>query len=79
MSEVLNNARAELELCRMAFGKDTNGWTRASRALAALVAEIEAAPVVDVFKFRGCVVIEPDDESLVGKRVRLLAEGESDG
>lgn len=41
--------------------------------LAALVAEIDAAPVVDVFKYRGSITIELDDESLVGKRVRLLA------
>lgn len=41
--------------------------------LAELVAEIEGSPIVDVFKYRGSITIEPDDESLVGKRVRLLA------
>lgn len=59
-------------------GKPRRGtdWM-ADEIIAELVALIDAAPVVDVFKYRGCIVIEPDDESLVGKRVRLLAtEGE---
>ena len=34
---------------------------------------VDAAPVVDIFKYRGSIVIEPDDDSVVGKRVRLVA------
>ena len=50
----------------------THSADRLKMALAALVAEIEAAPVVDIFKYRGSIVIEPDDDSVVGKRVRLV-------
>lgn len=45
MMDALSAARSEVELSRKVFGEDRNGWTRASRALAALVAEIDAAPV----------------------------------
>jgi len=34
---------------------------------------VDAAPVVDIFKYRGSIVIEPDDDSVVGKTVRLVA------
>lgn len=37
------DAITELQLCSTVWGKDQSNWTRAARALAALVAEIEAA------------------------------------
>ena len=73
MMDALTRAREYLDTCDEQYGADRGNWRPADLCLAALVAEIEGSPVVDVFKYRGSITIEPDDESLVGKRVRLLA------
>lgn len=83
----LDRARKEVELCQKVFGEDRNGWTRASRALAALVAELDAAPVVHVngvVRYAdGSVSVRTTPKltdaslrPLLGKRVRLVGEGE---
>ena len=85
MGSALEDARAEIELAAMMRGPQRHDWSRAERALAALVEEIDAAPdgIVDD------KVIHPDGSGYVavcgyrtpdvalGQRVALLRVGEN--
>lgn len=82
MMDALNRAREYLETCDEQYGTDRGNWRLADLCLAALVAEIEAAPEGEaVSSTEGYPAAlngyAHDDDlainGLIGKRVRLLA------
>lgn len=77
--KALQEAKAQIDLCRKMRGKDMADWSRSERTLAALVDEIERAPVTTAYELldveAGGVVVDANDFE-DGQRVRVLAAGE---
>lgn len=81
----LERAKEVIRIMAIVYGSDRSNYTRAERALADLVAEIEAAPSIEITECNHAAG-EPDfdlddmesalQKMTIGKRVKMMEVGE---